>query len=74
MGLPTDSAATCQQLTDPENHHLVWMRTDPSGPNSESFLRACLAREPGRWQEISDRLGLRSGEYRGFRRLPAQAP
>ena len=74
LGLPTDSAATCQQLTDPENHHLVWMRTDPSGPNSESFLRACLAREPGRWQEISDRLGLRSGEYRVFRRLPAQAP
>ena len=74
LGLPTDSAATCQQLTDPANHHLVWMRTDPSGPNSESFLRACLAREPGRWQEISDRLGLRSGEYRVFRRLPAQAP
>lgn len=74
LGLPTDTAASCGQLTAPANRHLVWMRTDPSGPNSESFLRACLAREPGRWQEISDRLGLRSGEYRLFRRLPAQPP
>ncbi|MFO0039210.1 MAG: hypothetical protein ACK522_09750 [Synechococcaceae cyanobacterium] len=74
LGLPTDPAATCQQLTAPVNHHLVWMRTDPSGPNTEAFLRACLAREPGGWEEISDRLGLRSGEYRVFHRLPAQAP
>ena len=74
LGLPTDTAASCGQLTAPANRHLVWMRTDPSGPNSESFLRACLAREPGRWQEISDQLGLRSGQYRVFRRRPAQPP
>lgn len=74
LGLPTDAAASCAQLTAPANRHLVWMRTDPSGPNSEAFLRSCLAREPGRWQEISDRLGLRSGEYRLFQRLPAQPP
>lgn len=74
LGLPTDTAASCGQLTAPANRHLVWMRTDPSGPNSESFLRACLAREPGRWQEISDQLALRSGQYRVFRRRPAQPP
>ena len=64
LGLPTSVAAVCDQLTAPANRHLVWMRTDPSGPNSEAFLRACLAREPGIWQDISDPLGLRSGEYR----------
>ena len=74
LGLPTDTAASCAQLTAPANRHLVWMRTDPSGPNTEAFLRACLAREPGQWQEISNRLGLRSGEYRLFRRLPPQPP
>ncbi|MEB3171945.1 MAG: hypothetical protein VKK43_11290 [Synechococcaceae cyanobacterium] len=74
LGLPTDTAASCNQLTAPANRHLVWMRTDPSGPNTEAFLRACLAREPGQWQEISDRLGLRSGKYRLFRRLPTQPP
>jgi hypothetical protein len=54
----------------------VWMRTDPDGPNTEAFFRACLDREPGQWQDISADLKLTTGEYRVFRRraLPAPAP
>jgi hypothetical protein len=69
LGLPTTIEGVCQQLTDPANRHLVWMRTDPDGPNTEAFLRGCLERQPGRWQDISGELGLQSGEYRVFRRL-----
>ena len=68
LSLPTDPAAACQQLTDPTNHFLVWMRTDPKGPNTEAFFRACLDREPGQWEDISGALKLSSGEYRVFRR------
>ncbi|MEB3256617.1 MAG: hypothetical protein VKJ05_09550 [Synechococcaceae cyanobacterium] len=74
LQLPTDAGAACRQLTDSANAHLVWMRTDPEGPNTEAFLRGCLDRQPGRWQDISLGLGLRSGEYRVFQRRPAQAP
>jgi hypothetical protein len=66
--LPTDPSAVCEQLTDPANQHLVWMRTDPDGPNTEAFFRACLNRQPGRWEDISDQLKLSSGQYRLFRR------
>jgi len=69
LGLPTSSEGVCRQLTDPANRHLVWMRTDPEGPNTEAYLRGCLERQPGQWQDISGELGLRSGEYRLFRRL-----
>jgi hypothetical protein len=74
--LPTEPSTICRQLTDPSNHHLVWMRTDPDGPNTEAFFRACLDREPGQWQDISADLKLTTGEYRVFRRraLPAPAP
>ncbi|MFN9569864.1 MAG: hypothetical protein ACK59G_07965 [Cyanobacteriota bacterium] len=76
LALPTDPSTSCRQLTDPSNHHLVWMRTDPDGPNTEAFFRACLDREPGQWQDISADLKLTTGEYRVFRRraLPAPAP
>jgi hypothetical protein len=76
LALPTDPSTICRQLTDPSNHHLVWMRTDPDGPNTEAFFRACLDREPGQWQDISADLKLTTGEYRVFRRraLPAPAP
>lgn len=66
--LPTDPIAVCEQLTDPPNQHLVWMRTDPDGPNTEAFFRACLNGQPGRWEDISDQLKLKSGHYRLFRR------
>jgi hypothetical protein len=66
--LPTDPTAVCEQLTDPANQHLVWMRTDPDGPNTEAFFRTCLKRQPGRWEDISDQLKLKSGHYRLFRR------
>lgn len=69
LALPTDQAASCEQLTDPANHHLVWMRTDPDGPNTEAFFRSCLDREPGQWRDISGELNLTSGQYRVFRRL-----
>jgi hypothetical protein len=66
--LPTDLTDVCEQLTDPANQHLVWMRTDPDGPNTEAFFRACLNRQPGRWEDISGQLKLSSGDYRLFRR------
>ena len=76
LALPTDKAAICDQLTDLANHHLVWMRTDPDGPNTEAFFRSCLDREPGQWQDISGDLNLTSGQYRVFRRrsLPLSPP
>lgn len=74
LSLPTNPAAACQQLTDPANHHLVWMRTDPKGPNTEAFFRSCLDREPGQWEDISGALKLTSGEYRVFRRRSFRSP
>jgi len=72
LALPTTPESACRQLTDPANHHIVWMRTDPVGPNTAVFLRGCLERQPGQWQDISGELGLRSGEDRVFRRLAPQ--
>jgi len=75
LAVPTDQAAICRQLTDSANHHLVWMRTDPDGPNTEAFFRSCLDREPGQWQDISGELKLTGGQYRVFRRrLPPLVP
>lgn len=68
LALPTDPTAVCEQLTDSTNQNLVWMRTDPDGPNTEAFFRACLNRQPGRWEDISSQLKLTSGHYRLFRR------
>lgn len=68
LTLPTDPTAVCEQLTDSANQNLVWMRTDPAGPNTEAFFRACLNRQAGRWEEISGQLKLSSGHYRLFRR------
>ena len=65
LGLPTDAEAVCRQLTDPPTHQLVWMRTDPDGPNSLAFLQDCLRRDGG-WRDLSAELGLASGEYRLF--------
>ena len=72
--LPTDLPAVCEQLTDPANQHLVWMRTDPDGPNTEAFFRACLNRQSGRWEDISGQLKLSSGDYRLFRRRTESLP
>ncbi|MCS5691520.1 hypothetical protein NZK33_05920 [Cyanobium sp. FGCU-6] len=72
LGLPTSIEGVCRQLTDQANRHLVWMRTDPVGPNTEAFLLGCLGRPPRVWQDISDQLGLSSGQYRVFRRLAPQ--
>lgn len=71
LELPIQTPQVCAQLTAAANRHLVWRRTDPDGPNTEAFLRSCLARQPGRWSDISAALGLQSGEFRVFRR---QAP
>jgi hypothetical protein len=68
LALPVDTPQICDQLTAPANRHLVWRRTDPEGPNTAAFLRSCLARQPGRWSDISASLGLQSGEFRVFRR------
>jgi hypothetical protein len=74
LELPTDSSAVCRQLTDPANQHVVWMRTDPDGPNTDLFFETCLNREPGRWEDISDHLQLSSGHYRLFRRRSDPLP
>lgn len=78
LELPTDTSSVCRQLTDPANQHVVWMRTDPDGPNTEGFVQSCLNREPGHWQDISDQIHLSSGHYRLFQRrsevLPPAAP
>ena len=79
LNLPTTPADVCRQLTDPSNRYLVWMRTDPDGPNTEAFFRSCLNREPGHWEDISGGLRLSSGEYRVFRRrsegpMPLSSP
>jgi hypothetical protein len=71
LGLPTDRDAVCRQLTGRPTRQLVWMRTDPDGPNSLGFLQDCLRREGGSWRDLSSELGLATGEYRLFIR---QAP
>ena len=75
LGLPTDAEAACRQLTDPPTRQLVWMRTDPDGPNSLGFLQACLQREGGRWRDLSAELGLSTDQYRLFvRQAPVADP
>ena len=66
LGLPTDRDAVCRQLTGRPTRQVVWMRTDPDGPNSLAFLQDCLRRAGGGWRDLSDELGLASGEYRLF--------
>jgi len=68
LGLPVGVGAVCRQLTAPANRQLVWRRTDPTGPNTEAFLRSCLASDGGRWEDLSGKLGLRTGQFRLFRR------
>ncbi len=68
IGLPVGVAQTCSQLLQPANAHLVWKRVDPEGPNTEAFIRQCLSQESGRWKEITQDLGLRTGEFKLFRR------
>jgi hypothetical protein len=74
VGLPVGTAQTCTQLLQPANDHLVWKRTDPEGPNTLAFMRQCLNREPGGWTELTDALGLRTGEFRIFRRTGRDRP
>ncbi|WP_322773775.1 hypothetical protein [Synechococcus sp. CBW1107] len=68
IGLPVGQAQICAQLLQPANRHLVWTRTDPEGPNTEAFLRQCLNQDKARWQELTGELGLRTGEFKLFRR------
>ncbi|MCP9801176.1 hypothetical protein [Synechococcus sp. RedBA-s] len=68
IGLPVGQTQICEQLLQSANHHLVWTRTDPDGPNTEAFLQQCLKQDMARWQEISGKLGLRTGEFKLFRR------
>ncbi len=49
----------------------MWRRIDPIGPNTLAFLRACLAKQPGRWEDISDALALSTGQFKVFRRAGA---
>ncbi len=77
LGLPSGRDQVCRQLTARPTRHLVWLRTDPDGPNTEAFLRACLAADVDGWEEISDQLDLRTGEVKVFRRrqpLPPPRP
>lgn len=73
LGLPTDGDAACRQLTARSTRQLVWMRTDPDGPNSLAFLQDCLRRDGGGWRDLSPDLGLASGEYRLYIRREAAA-
>lgn len=73
LGLPTDTERVCRQLTDLPTRQLVWMRTDPDGPNSLAFLESCLQRQGTHWRDLSAELGLASGEYRLFIRQPRPA-
>jgi hypothetical protein len=68
LGLPADAAGACSQLTAGRNHHLVWVRIDPSVANSLDFFRSCLARQGDHWEDSTARLGLVSGEMKLFRR------
>jgi hypothetical protein len=68
LGLPVTVEEACAQVMDPRNHYVVWQRTDPEGPNTEAFLRGCLAGEPAGWDDVGATLGLDSGEYWLLRR------
>lgn len=74
LGLPASPEQACQQLSGSANRRLVWLRTDPEGPNTEVFLRGCLERSGQGWQDRSADLGLRSGEMRLFERSPQPMP
>ena len=74
LGLPASPEEACQQLSGPANRRLVWLRTDPEGPNTEAFLRGCLEHSGQGWQDRSADLGLRSGEMRLFERSPQPMP
>jgi hypothetical protein len=66
LGLPVGVGPVCAQLTSPANRQLVWRRTDRTGPNTETFLRSCL--DGGRWEDLSTKLGLSTGQFRIFQR------
>ncbi len=68
LGLAIRETEACAQLTAATNRHLVWRRTDPEGRNTREFLLSCLNRQPGAWEEISQEIGLHSGEMAVFRR------
>lgn len=74
LGLPASPEEACQQLSGPAHRRVVWLRTDPEGPNTEAFLRGCLERSGQGWQDRSADLGLRSGEIRLFERSPQPMP
>lgn len=74
LGLPASPQAACRQLSDPANRRLVWLRTDPEGPNTEAFLRNCLEKSGQGWRDRSSELGLSSGEMRLFERSPQPMP
>jgi len=74
LGLPIGTAAACDELIAAPEGLVVWLRTDPRGPNSLAALRACLARDGARWQTLGDQLALRSGEVQLFRRLKPLSP
>jgi len=74
LGLPTSPQEACRQLNAPAQRRLVWLRTDPEGPNTEAFLRDCLERSGQGWRDRSAELGLRSGEMRLFERSPQPMP
>lgn len=75
LGLPTDIDGVCADLLRPGVAQVVWMRTDPEGPNTAAFLKECLAKDGRPWKDLSHQIGLRSGEIRLFRSTEAsQAP
>jgi hypothetical protein len=66
LGLPVGEHQVCAQLTASSSRYLVWRRTDRSGPNSEDFLLSCLAKSSAQWEDISEMLHLRTGQFRVF--------
>ena len=74
LGLPASPAEACRRISAPPNRRLVWLRTDPQGPNTEAFLRACLEASGQGWNDRSEKLGLRSGEMRLYERGPVARP
>ena len=74
LGLPLGATAACDELIAAPHGLVVWLRTDPRGPNSKAALRACLARDSSRWQPLGEQLALSSGQVQLFRRLQPLSP
>ena len=75
LGLAITAEQACAQLRSPRHQLVIWSRSDRGGRHALAFTQHCLTSDPqGGWQEISGRLGLRSGRVRVFRRPTKPSP